>query len=135
MKINPSPYILFAFGMALVGCSTEPTTTPEEKDIIEAVFASGHTVQDQEYQVTAKAEGYLQASLVQEGDNVQPGEPLFRIAGEVQTQQLAQAQAQYDDALAQIAPTSPQTQQLRLQIEQARIQLTADEKNYQRYQE
>ncbi|MEL6538185.1 MAG: HlyD family efflux transporter periplasmic adaptor subunit [Bacteroidota bacterium] len=135
MKIRHSQYITLSLGLALAGCSPTVTTTPEEKDILEAVFASGNTIQDHEYHVTAKAEGYLEASLVKEGDEVHIGEPMFRIAGEVQTQQLAQAQAQYDDAQAQLAPTSPQTQQFRLQIEQARIQLAADEKNHLRYQE
>ncbi len=119
----------------LVGfsCSQEETTVPEKVDIIDAVFASGHIVMEQEYQVTSSAEGYLITSNVTEGDTVQQGMPLFQLSNETEREQLSNAQANYQDALRKLQPESPEQAQLRLQIEQAQEQLNTDKNNYERY--
>ncbi|MEL7006128.1 MAG: hypothetical protein AAFN93_25885, partial [Bacteroidota bacterium] len=51
----------------LSACNQTETTQPVQTAIVDAVFASGHIVSDQEYQVTANAEGYLIHSFVEEG--------------------------------------------------------------------
>jgi membrane fusion protein, macrolide-specific efflux system len=115
-------------------CNAPETTSARQVAIVDAVFASGHIIMENEYQVTANIEGYLVAANIQEGDSVNAGMPLFRLSSEVQNEQLSSAQATYQDALQNMKESSPQQSQLRLQIEQAKAQLEIDSANYRRYQ-
>ncbi|WP_194977032.1 efflux RND transporter periplasmic adaptor subunit [Aquiflexum lacus] len=117
----------------LSSCNTSETTHAQRIDIVDAVFASGHIIMENEYLVTANSEGYLVAATIQEGDSVNAGMPLFQLSSEVQNEQLSGAQATYRDALQNLNENSPQQSQLRLQIEQAKAQLEIDGANYKRY--
>jgi membrane fusion protein, macrolide-specific efflux system len=118
----------------LSSCNTSETTSAQQIAIVDAVFASGHIIMENEYQVTANIEGYLVAANIQEGDSVNAGMPLFQLSSEVQNEQLSGAQATYQDAFQNMNENSPQQSQLRLQIEQAKAQLEIDAANYRRYQ-
>ena len=124
--------ILLIIGLA--SCQQPETTQPSTKDLVDAVFASGFVVSDEEYQVTANAEGYLVERFVSEGAKVGPETPLFRLSNEVQQEQVANAEINYQDALQKLNEDSPQKAQLMLQIEQANSQLVLDQENYQRYE-
>lgn len=115
-------------------CHSNETIKPQRTDIVDAVFASGHVIMENEYQVTAISEGYLVKANVQEGDTVEAGMPLFQLSNEVQSEQLSNAMATYQDALQNLGPGSAQQAQLRLQIEQAQAQRQMDESNFKRYQ-
>ncbi|MEM9327741.1 MAG: efflux RND transporter periplasmic adaptor subunit [Bacteroidota bacterium] len=114
-------------------CDSTETTLPEQVNIVDAVFASGQVILENEYLVTARAEGYLIASRVVEGDSIRQGTPLFQLSSEVENEQLVNAQATYQDALQNMDPKSPQQVQIRLQIEQAQAQLVLDENTQKRY--
>jgi hypothetical protein len=43
----------------LSGCKQNNSTTPERKNIVEAVFASGNVITKNHYIVTSQTEGYL----------------------------------------------------------------------------
>ncbi|MDF0715971.1 HlyD family efflux transporter periplasmic adaptor subunit [Muricauda sp. 334s03] len=117
----------------ILGCSGKNTTTPVRKDIIDVVFASGHLAKTTEYLVTANTEGFLNHSLVKEGDVVHIGDNLFQLSNQVQSAQLENALANFRDAKAKVDANSPQLTQLRLQIDQAETQLQLDRKNMERY--
>lgn len=134
MKILLSPSLCCGILAVLSSCNTSETTLAEQKDIIDAVFASGHIIMENEYMVTANSEGYLVAATVQEGDSVIAGMPIFQLSNEVQNEQLSNAQANYQEALKNLNENSPQQGQLRLQIAQAKSQLEIDGTNYNRYQ-
>lgn len=129
-------YLLFCYNLLAMLCSCHApyTTSAQHVDIVDAVFASGHVIMENEYQVTANNEGYLVVANVQEGDSVNAGMPLFRLSSEVQNEQLSSAQANYQDALQNMKESSPQQSQLRLQIDQGQAQLEIDSANYRRYQ-
>ncbi|MEO1054494.1 MAG: HlyD family efflux transporter periplasmic adaptor subunit [Bacteroidota bacterium] len=118
----------------LVGCHQTETTQPVQSDIIDAVFASGHIVSDQEYKVTANTEGYLIHSFVEEGVAVKADMPLFQISNNVQSEQVSNARVVYEDALQKLKKNAPEQVQLRLQIEQAKSQMELDKKNFERYE-
>lgn len=118
--------------MIFSSCSREETVTPQRVDLIDAVFAIGHIILENEYQVAARAEGYLLKSNVEIGDSIIPGEPLFELTYESGSDQLASAEANYSDALRNLAPDAPQQAQLRLQIEQARSQQRLDQSHHDR---
>jgi multidrug resistance efflux pump len=113
--------------------SKSNTIKPVRKDLIDAVFASGYTINSDEYIVATKTEGFIQKSYVKEGDEVEVGDLLFQLSGDVQSSQLENALEQYNDALFNASNESPQIISLQTQIEQARSQVKLDKKNYERY--
>ena len=129
--------IYLFFGTLLVlfatSCSHNQETKPQRKDIVDAVFASGFIANNDEYMVISAADGYLNKSLVKEGDKVTSGMSLFLLSNEVQSAQYATANANYSDAKSKNDANSAQIQQLKIQISQAKNQLQNDETNYNRY--
>ncbi|MEQ9438007.1 MAG: efflux RND transporter periplasmic adaptor subunit [Cyclobacteriaceae bacterium] len=119
----------------LTGCSSRETTTPQRADIKDAVFANGNIILDNEYLVTANTEAYITQALMEEGDTVTKGTELFLLSNEIQSSQLANAKANYANALNKLQPNAPKIAQLKLQIAQAEEQLAIDQKNYERYAE
>src|SRR5580698_1920829 len=125
--------ILSSFA-ALTSCQHSTSTTPQYRDIVDAVFASGSTQAKEQYKITAYADGYLQQSLVAEDDSVRKGQLLFRIANDLQRTQVANAATNYDYALRNASDKSPQILQLESQITQAQRKKTTDSLNFERYQ-
>jgi multidrug efflux pump subunit AcrA (membrane-fusion protein) len=129
--------IYLFFGTLIVlfatSCSHNQETKPQRKDIVDAVFASGFIANNDEYLVISAADGYLNKSLVKEGDKVTSGMSLFLLSNEVQSAQYATANANYSDAKSKNDANSAQIQQLKIQISQAKNQLQNDETNYNRY--
>jgi macrolide-specific efflux system membrane fusion protein len=115
-------------------CAAPDTSvSPVRKDVIDAVFATGHTIFEREYVVATTVEGFITQQHVKEGDTVQQGDNLFHIAGDVQDLQLANAMLRYQDARNRAAPNAPQVVSLDAQIQQAEVQAELDEKNLNRY--
>lgn len=125
-------YLSVILVSTVFSCSEQETTQPQKVDIVDAVFASGNVVYEHEYQVTAKVEGYLVSSEVEEGSLVDSQKPLFRLSNAVQGEQLSNAELNYQDAVSRLDERSPERVKQELQIAQAKAQL--DEKNYQRYE-
>lgn len=115
------------------GCQDKPVEPNVIEYEVEGVFASGHIIMEEEYLLSARAEGYILASPFQISDTVATGDELFVLANPSGTQQLAHAQASYANALAQLKPNSPQQSQIRLQIKQAKSQLDFDKMQLDRY--
>jgi multidrug efflux pump subunit AcrA (membrane-fusion protein) len=129
--VIPSAFVTL---LALAGCRHTPSTTPQYRDIVDAVFASGSTQAKEQYKITAYADGYLQQSFVAEDDSVRKGMLLFRIANDLQRTQVGNAAANYEYALRNASDKGPQIQQLESQIAQAQQKKTTDSLNYTRYQ-
>ncbi len=115
------------------GCTPEQTTTAKRKDIVDAVFATGHIAMEDEYLVTAGVEGYIETVFVNEGDSVHRDEALYAVANEVTAAQLATAQANYQDAQKRLEEHAPQIRQLEAQIQPARKMVQTDSINLERY--
>jgi multidrug efflux pump subunit AcrA (membrane-fusion protein) len=109
------------------------TIKPVRKNIVDVVFASGHTINSDDYVVATKTEGFIQKSYIKEGDEVKKGELLFQLSSDVQSSQLENALEQYNDALFKVSPESPQIISQQTQIEQAKAQVELDKKNYDRH--
>ncbi len=127
-------YIIIVGSLGLMaGCQTEEKTYPQRKDLIDAVFAYGYVMTEDEYVVTAKTEGYLDRVFVEEGDVVEKGMPLFLLSNEVPSAQLTNAQVKYADALERATDQSPEIQQLKAQIDQGKLQRDNDKRQFDRY--
>jgi multidrug efflux pump subunit AcrA (membrane-fusion protein) len=125
---------LLLLTLSILACKQTPTTTPQYKDIVDAVFASGSTQAKEQYKITAYADGYLRQSLVAEDDSIHKGQLLFRIANDLQRTQVENAATNYDHALHNSSDNAPQILQLESQIAQAQRKKTTDSLNFERYQ-
>lgn len=119
--------------LALAACQPKNQVKPQRRDIVDAVFGSGHIENTNQYTVMANAEGFIKKAYVAEGDTVKSGQPLFRLANDVQQTQVANALTNLQYAETNTAQGSPQIEQLKIQIGLAQQRNRVDSANYQRY--
>lgn len=134
MKTNKIIVGLFLLPISgLLSCSRQQEITPQHKTIQQAVFASGNLEQEDEYLISAAADGIIRELGIREGDYISKGELLVRIDSDVSDTQLQEARVVYNDAKQNSSASAPQLQQIKSQINQSRNQLNLDKINYQRY--
>ncbi len=131
MNYKLLPLILLLFAMS---CRRNNEVKPRHQEVVDAVFGSGHIENRDQYAVMANQEGFLKEVFVKEGDSVRKGEILYRIDGQVQQTQVANAMDNLKFARTNVAPSSPQVEQLKIQIVQAQTKATTDSLTYARYQ-
>lgn len=117
----------------LASCSQQQSTTLQKKDIVDAVFGSGHMENTNQYSVMANTDGYLRNAYVTEGDTVKKDQQLFRLTNEVQQTQVGNALTNLEFAKTNTSARSPQIEQLKIQIAQAKDKNRVDSLNEQRY--
>ncbi|MEM6730027.1 MAG: efflux RND transporter periplasmic adaptor subunit [Myxococcota bacterium] len=118
----------------LAGCSEgEAVVSPVRKEIVDAVFATGHLEMSEEYVAATNQEGFIDEVFVKPGITVEVGTPLFRIASPVKSSELATARAQYQEALRKGSANSPSVTALESQISQAESELALEQTNFDRY--
>lgn len=134
MKINKRIAGILAVAMLILfSCNKQQEARPVYKIINQAVFASGHLEQEDEYVVAATADGTIQQLNMREGDNIRAAQILVHIKSEVPATQLQEAKVLYDNARLNATPAAPQLSQIQVQIGLAQTQLLQDKVNYQRY--
>lgn len=106
---------------------------PEVKPLIEAVYASGFVVSQDEYDVFSQVEGYLDEKLAQDGDVVKKGDPLFIIDSDQQSSRYRLAKESYDMASRNYRDDSPVLSELKALRESTRQKMQFDSLNYVRY--
>lgn len=116
------------------GCNQQKTTQPMRKHIVDAVFASGSIVSENQYVVTSQTDGYLNKSFLVEGDSVRKGQVFFCIENESQAEQLENAKANYAYSKLNVADNSPVLEQLIAQRLQIKNKLVTDSLNFIRHQ-
>ncbi len=120
--------------ISITGCKNKESTFPVRKNIVEAVFASGNIITENQYIITSQAEGYLSKSFFNEGDSVKTGQILFRIENEAIPEQLANAEENYQYAVSNINTKSPVLEQVIAQKTQIENKLKTDSLNFVRHQ-
>lgn len=133
MKANSTTMITAMLLTCLWACSSQQETRPVRKILQQAVFASGHLEQENEFVIAATAEGTIRELNMREGDKLTAGQILVRIKSDAARTQLQEARIVYNDALNNAAPDAPQLSQLQAQIGVVRAQLDQDRLNYERY--
>ncbi|NJM24878.1 MAG: HlyD family efflux transporter periplasmic adaptor subunit [Bacteroidia bacterium] len=134
MKVLILLTAVFLASAALTSCGNGgDLSTPDVKPIVEAVYASGFVVSHGEYEITAQAEGYLVEKLVDDGDRVKKGDPLFVIDADQTTARFRIAQEKYTMARKNAGDNSPVLQELKAATETARTKMAFDSANFVRY--
>lgn len=78
--------------------------TPQVKPLMEAVYASGFVVSEQEYQVFSQADGTLDEILVREGEPVKKGSVILKIKSVLSSARYDQALETYQQAVNNKTP-------------------------------
>ena len=128
-------HLTLAIAVAFIfsSCKQNTSTNPVRKNIVEAVFASGNIISENQYIVTSQTEGYLDKIYFNEGDSVKTGQVLFRIENESQAEQLVNAQANYEYSKSNVNENSPVLEQLIAQKLQIKNKLETDSINFIRH--
>ena len=131
--MKPVHFILILFTL-LTACRQQSKVSPQHREIVDAVFGSGHIEQQDQYTVMASTDGYLKAVHISEGDTVRPGKQLFSLTNDVQQTQVSSARTNLEFAQTNTALNSPQLEQVKIQIGQAREKAHVDSLNFRRYE-
>ncbi|MDX5436639.1 MAG: biotin/lipoyl-binding protein, partial [Pontibacter sp.] len=127
---KPLLHALLYLGLLLSACSDgAKPTQPAYRQLTEAVYASGKILPENEYQLSANADGVITALLVNEGDTVAKGQTLLQIESEVQDARLETATEAYREAQENYRASSPVLRELRAKLEAARTKLQNDSIN------
>ncbi|MBY0424653.1 MAG: efflux RND transporter periplasmic adaptor subunit, partial [Cytophagales bacterium] len=110
-----------------------PSLHPQYKELTEAVYASGNVISRNEYKVVSTVEGYLSKKLIQEGDTVKRGQPLFVIESSAQNIRSQTAKEIYTMAKNNYSEDAPVLSELRNQLTSSYNRLRNDSINYVRF--
>lgn len=104
--------------------------TPQVKPLMEAVYASGFVVSEQEYQVFSQADGTLGEILVREGEAVKKGTAILKIKSVLASARYEQARETYQQAVNNKAPV---INELSAFVQSARSKMQLDSINFLRF--
>ena len=117
----------------LQSCGGGTYTTPQEKPLVEAVYASGFVVSDQEYQVFSQVDGTLSKILVKEGEEIKKNQPLLVIESNQQNARYAVARDAYEMAKKNYGENSAVMRELKASLSSSQSKLEFDSINFVRY--
>lgn len=128
LKINVSLLLLTA------SCSTQENRVhPETKPLMEAVYASGFVRAQNEYEVFSQGEGYVLEKLVNDGDTLRKGDPLYVLDAGQQSARYQIAKDNYTLAVRNASIDSPVLSELSALISTSESKKNFDSVNYIRY--
>lgn len=133
MKTHLTGKCLVAILLVTACSSGEQAVRPQVKPLIEAVYASGFVVAQDEYQVFSQVDGTVVAKAARDGNPIGAGDVLFLIGSEQQSARHRAARRQYELAVRNSGERSPLLQQQRALLEAARSKVQFDSVNYVRY--
>lgn len=125
---------LVLIALLLSGCrSKDEFARPQVKPLVEAVYASGIIVSENEYQAFAQVDGYVEDKRVQDGDTVKKGDALYIIQADQQAARYRIARENYELALQNFRDDSPVLTELKTASASAKTKMKFDSVNYIRY--
>ena len=93
-------------------CNQEEYLQPEKRTILDVVFASGYVSTDEQYNIIAAVDGYIEKVSGEEGMHIPDGFILASIEQDAPKAQLNDAAASYETANFDLNPNSPKIQEL-----------------------
>lgn len=106
---------------------------PKQKDLTEAVYASGNLFPRNEYKVSANADGFLTERLVHPGDLIEAGDKLFVIEHDLQSERLTAMSGILQKARENVDESSPVLSESRKALRSAQEKMRFDSTQYIRY--
>jgi len=120
------------FSFLLIGCNRDKTVQPQQKSIVEAVYASGYLVPERQYKVYALADGYITNVLKDAGDTVKRGEGILQIQSDVVSARYAASNSALELAQLNAGENSPVLSEQRSRLRSAQLKYSNDSLNFSR---
>jgi HlyD family secretion protein len=134
MNMLNKKFLLFFLIVFVAACGQKNDgVKPAIKPLLEAVYASGFVVSKNEYEVFSEAEGFVADKLVEDGDAVKKGAPLFVIESGQQSARYKIAKETFDMAAKNYQEESPVLRELKAARETSFSKMKYDSLNFVRY--
>ena len=124
---------LFWLAAILAGCAKPETHQPAVKPLMEAVYASGAVVADEEYQLFSQADGVIKEIVASEGQELRAGDAIIVVESNQQDARFGLAREAFELAAKNRGPSSPALREVRTAVETARARFRLDSLNQVRY--
>jgi HlyD family secretion protein len=120
--------------LAVLGaCAKKEAVTPQVKPLMEAVYASGFVVSDDEYQVFSQADGAVAEILAPEGAEVKVGDGLLILESPQQDARYRLAKETFDLAKVNRSAQSPVLTEVENVLKSTRSKYQLDSLNFTRF--
>ncbi len=124
-------FVLIIGTLLLIACSTPPQSTKARiQDISESVYASGNIESGDQYQVYSTVSGIIDDILVEEGQLIKKGQPLFTLSNE--GVKIALESAQLNRDYANLSQNQNKLKELKFSIKAAKLKWRNDSLSYER---
>lgn len=110
------------------------TVKPQVKPLMEAVYASGYVLAQDQYNVNAQAEGYVLQKVAADGTNVKRGDPLYIIESGQQSTRFDLARKNFTIAQENYSNGSPVLNEARAALKLSETKMRHDSVNFVRFQ-
>jgi len=124
--------LLLFISIIVLSCSRQQIIHPQYKNIVEAVYASGTILPENEYKVFALSNGVITEKRVKDGDSVKAGDVLYVVSNQAASAQLQTAKAAYQNALSDLSENSHVLNDLKLQMKNAKAKFENDSVTFMR---
>lgn len=126
-------YLLFTSLIFAFSCQSSPEEAkPARNDITESVYASVTITPEVSYFPFTSKAGLIEEIFVEEGDTVEKGQVLFRIATSQSDNRLIDAQLDFSQTKANLEGSESLLRTLQLDIQNQRQKLTFDSLTFKR---
>lgn len=115
-----------------ISCKQAATVLPKRKNIVEAVYASGKILSENEYYAYALNGGYIVKKIVKDGDIVKKGQILYVINSDVPSSNVDAARSGYENVKISLSTRSAVLNDLRLTWESVQLKFKNDSLQYNR---
>lgn len=123
-----------AFVLIISACrKSADTTTPQRKDLTQAVYASGKIYPLNDYKVFSKLPGYIQKIHIKIGDVVEVGTPLMTIKSEVSELNVEAAKNAFSLAQKNADENAPLLSAMKQDVASSKSKYELDSLNFSRY--
>jgi HlyD family secretion protein len=127
--------VFFSFTILFFGCTkNDRIIHPEQKPLMEAVYATGHIVAKDEYEVISQAEGYVLEKVIEDGGTVSNGSPLFILESGQQSSRFDLAKKSYAIASTNYRDDSPVLKEIVATLQVTQTRMKFDSINHARYE-
>lgn len=125
--------ILLLVMLIVSGCNRPATVRPLSKPLMEAVYASGFVVSNNEYQVMAQTDGVLTRIAIPEGQPVKRGQTILELESETQNSRAEAARLAFEAARKNSSSNSPVLAELQATLATIQAKHRLDSINLIRY--
>lgn len=133
LKFRIYHIIISLAALMALSCNKAQVIYAERKDIVEAVYASGKIIPENEFVLGALSNGAIIQKLVKDGDRVRKGQLLYIVSNEAAKVKYDAALKNYNTISANLSDNSPLLIDLKLSLENASMKSSNDSTTYYRY--